>query len=150
MFEMTSMTRSEMMSRVRVKNTAPELTIGRRLHRHGFRDRFLQVNLQGKPVIALAKHESMIFVNGCFWLGHHECRYFRMPRLTANTGELQFRRTGTVTPDRLTSSDVLVGVSRFFGNLLSITIRPKNWSMKSQPRLLATKIGMRLPIRPSH
>lgn len=78
--ERVPMTRSEMMSRIGAKNTAPELKIRRGLHRRGFRYRLHQKDLPGKPDIVLPRHNVVIMVHGCFWHGHSGCRYFRLPR----------------------------------------------------------------------
>jgi DNA mismatch endonuclease (patch repair protein) len=64
--------RSEIMSRIRSKNTKPELLIRRAIHRMGFRFRLHQTDLPGKPDIVLARYRTVIQVRGCFWHGH-EC-----------------------------------------------------------------------------
>ena len=75
--------RSEVMSRIRSRDTKPELMLRSMLHRHGYR---FTVNgpknhtLPGKPDIVLPKHRTVIFVHGCFWHGHEHCPHFRMPK----------------------------------------------------------------------
>lgn len=64
------MDRSEMMARVRAKDTAPELMVRKMLHSFGFRFRLHQKTLPGKPDIVLPKYSTVIFVNGCFWHSH--------------------------------------------------------------------------------
>jgi len=78
--ERAPMTRSEMMSRIGGKNTAPELKVRRGLHRRGLRYRLHHKGLPGKPDIVLPRHNVVILVHGCFWHGHRGCRYFRLPR----------------------------------------------------------------------
>ncbi len=74
--------RSEVMSRIRSRNTKPELALRSMLHRLGYR---FTVNgpknkaLPGKPDIVLPKHHTVIFVHGCFWHGHENCRIARIP-----------------------------------------------------------------------
>jgi DNA mismatch endonuclease (patch repair protein) len=58
------------MSRIRGKNTSPELIVRRLLHRMGYRFRLHVKNLPGKPDIVLPKYKTVIFVHGCFWVGH--------------------------------------------------------------------------------
>ena len=70
--------RSRIMSRVRGKNTKPELTIRRGLHARGFRFRLHRRDLPGAPDIVLPKHQAVILVHGCFWHGH-DCHLFRWP-----------------------------------------------------------------------
>ncbi len=70
-------TRSHIMSLIKGKNTKPELLVRRFLFAHGFRFRVCQKNLPGKPDIVLAKYKTVIFVNGCFWHGHENCKEFR-------------------------------------------------------------------------
>lgn len=71
-------TRSRMMSRIRGKNTKPELIIRKLLHAAGLRFRLHRKDLPGKPDIVLPRYGFAIFVNGCFWHGH-QCSLFRMP-----------------------------------------------------------------------
>jgi DNA mismatch endonuclease, patch repair protein len=72
--------RSEVMSRIRSKNTKPELVVRSILHRMGYRFRLHRKDLPGKPDIVLAKHRTAIFVNGCFWHLHDGCSGGRYPK----------------------------------------------------------------------
>jgi len=72
--------RSEIMSKIRAKNTKPELWIRKGLHRLGFRFRLHDKNLPEKPDLILHKYRAVIFVQGCFWHGHDNCSRFRLPR----------------------------------------------------------------------
>lgn len=74
------MQRSEMMSRIGPKNTAPEIILRHGLHRAGFRYRLHRKDLPGKPDITLARHRVVIMIHGCFWHGHAGCRNFRIPK----------------------------------------------------------------------
>lgn len=71
-----SVTRSRMMSGIKGRNTKPELLIRSILHRRGFRFRLHVKDLPGKPDIVLPKHHAVIFIHGCFWHGHENCRLF--------------------------------------------------------------------------
>jgi DNA mismatch endonuclease (patch repair protein) len=71
--------RSEIMSRVRSKNTKPELFLRSSLHKLGFRFRIHSSALPGKPDMAFKKYGVALFVNGCFWHGHGKCRKSALP-----------------------------------------------------------------------
>ncbi|MCK5028138.1 MAG: DNA mismatch endonuclease Vsr [Bacteroidales bacterium] len=73
-------TRSYNMSRIKSRNTKPELIIRKFLHANGFRYRLNAKNLPGKPDIVLPKYKTVIFINGCFWHGHENCKYFVVPK----------------------------------------------------------------------
>lgn len=72
--------RRKCMSRIRSRNTRPEIIIRKFLFAHGFRFRINVKRLPGTPDIVLRKYKTVIFVNGCFWHGHEGCRYFRLPK----------------------------------------------------------------------
>lgn len=71
--------RSYNMSRIRGKDTKPELIVRSYLQREGLRLRLNDKRLPGKPDIALPEYRTAIFINGCFWHGHKGCRYFVVP-----------------------------------------------------------------------
>lgn len=72
--------RSFNMSRIRNKDTKPELAVRKHLFSAGFRYRLHDKRLPGKPDIILPKYKTVIFINGCFWHGHQGCRYFTVPK----------------------------------------------------------------------
>ena len=72
-------TRSYNMSRIKNKNTKPEILVRKFLFANGFRYRINDKKLLGKPDIVLPKYKTVIFVNGCFWHGHENCKYFKLP-----------------------------------------------------------------------
>jgi DNA mismatch endonuclease (patch repair protein) len=74
--------RSERMSRVRGKNSKPELAVRSIIHGLGYRYRLHRKELPGKPDIVLSKYRAVIFVHGCFWHRHHDpaCALARMPK----------------------------------------------------------------------
>ena len=73
-------TRSYNMSRIKGKNTKPEMMVRKFLHVNGFRYRLHVKDLPGKPDIVLPKYKTVIFVHGCFWHGHKGCKYFVVPK----------------------------------------------------------------------
>lgn len=73
-------TRSYNMSKIRSKDTKPELLVRNYLFANGFRYRLHKKNLPGKPDITLRKYSTIIFVHGCFWHGHKGCKYFIVPK----------------------------------------------------------------------
>lgn len=72
--------RHDCMSHIRSKDTAPEVTLRRELFRLSFRFRMNVHSLPGTPDIVLPKYRTVIFVNGCFWHGHKDCRLYTVPK----------------------------------------------------------------------
>jgi DNA mismatch endonuclease, patch repair protein len=72
-------TRSYNMSQIRSKDTKPELLVRKYLFAHGLRYKLHDKKLPGNPDIVLPKYKSVVFVNGCFWHGHDNCKYFVIP-----------------------------------------------------------------------
>lgn len=67
------------MSKIRSKNTKPERMLRSVLHRLGFRFQIHRKDLPGKPDIVLPKYRTVIFVHGCYWHYHKDCREGRIP-----------------------------------------------------------------------
>lgn len=72
--------RSFNMSMIKGKNTKPELIVRKFLFKNGFQFRLNVKDLPGKPDIVLPKFKTIVFVNGCFWHGHDNCKYFVVPK----------------------------------------------------------------------
>jgi len=72
--------RSYNMSRIRSKNTKPEMLVRKFLFSKGFRYRLHDKKLPGKPDIVLPKYKTVIFIHGCYWHGHSGCKYFVVPK----------------------------------------------------------------------
>jgi len=72
--------RSWNMSRIKGKDTKPELVVRSLLHRMGFRFRVHLRRLPGCPDITLPRWKSIIFVHGCFWHRHANCRFAYTPK----------------------------------------------------------------------
>jgi DNA mismatch endonuclease, patch repair protein len=82
--------RSANMSRIRGKDTEPELVLRRALHAEGFRFRLHRRDLPGRPDLVLPKHKAVIFVHGCFWHAHDGCVYATMPATRAEFWRAKF------------------------------------------------------------
>ncbi len=72
--------RSENMSKIRSRNTKPELFLRSLLHRNGFRYRVNYPLVSGKPDLYFTKKRIAIFVHGCFWHRHEGCKYAYTPK----------------------------------------------------------------------
>lgn len=77
---MTKEQRSRCMASIHSRATKPEMVVRRYLFAHGFRYRVNHLRLPGHPEIVMRKYRTVIFVNGCFWHGHEECKYFVLPK----------------------------------------------------------------------
>jgi DNA mismatch endonuclease, patch repair protein len=73
-------TRSYNMSRIKGKDTKPEILVRKFLFSKGFRYRLHDKKLPGRPDIVLPKYKIVIFIHGCFWHGHEGCKYFVIPK----------------------------------------------------------------------
>jgi DNA mismatch endonuclease, patch repair protein len=72
--------RSYNMSRIRSKDTKPEMLVRRFLFSKGYRYRLHDKKLPGKPDLVLPKYKTVIFIHGCFWHSHENCKYFVAPK----------------------------------------------------------------------
>jgi DNA mismatch endonuclease, patch repair protein len=75
-----TMSRSLLMSRIKSKDTKPELAVRRFLHARGFRYARHRRDLPGTPDIVLPKYRTVVFVHGCLWHGHIPCSKYLPPR----------------------------------------------------------------------
>jgi DNA mismatch endonuclease (patch repair protein) len=90
--------RSYNMSQIRSKNTKPEELVRKALFTTEFRYRKNDKRLQGHPDIVLKKYRTVIFVNGCFWHKHENCRYFVWPK--SNTKYWKNKINGNIKRDK--------------------------------------------------
>lgn len=77
---LTPQARSERMSRVRAKDSKPEMQLRRLVHGLGFRYRLHARDLPGKPDLVLPRWRAVIFMHGCFWHRHPGCALARLPK----------------------------------------------------------------------
>lgn len=76
----TPVQRHRNMAAIHSASTKPELTLRLALWHQGFRYRINDKSLPGRPDIVLPKYRTVIFVHGCFWHGHKDCRYYTVPQ----------------------------------------------------------------------
>ncbi|MCK5225990.1 MAG: DNA mismatch endonuclease Vsr [Planctomycetes bacterium] len=95
----TKKQRSFNMSRIRGKDTKPEMVVRSMVHQMGYRYRLHDKKLPGKPDLVLKRHKKIIFVHGCFWHVHN-CKYGRVkPKTNAEFWEK--KRTGNRERDKV-------------------------------------------------
>jgi DNA mismatch endonuclease (patch repair protein) len=70
---LTPKQRKKTMTRVKSRDTSPEMRVRRLAHRLGYRFRLHRKDLPGQPDLVFPKHNKVIFVHGCFWHGHQGC-----------------------------------------------------------------------------
>jgi len=80
------------MAAIKSKNTKPELTIRKNLYELGFRYRIHNKNIPGKPDISNVSKKIAIFVNGCFWHYHKNCKYSRLPKTRKEWWEKKLKK----------------------------------------------------------
>ncbi|MGE4519058.1 MAG: very short patch repair endonuclease [Desulfobacteraceae bacterium] len=91
MDNLTRAHRSWNMSRIKSRDTKPELIVRSILHRMGYRFRLHRKDLPGKPDIVLSKYNTIIFVHGCFWHRHEGCKYAYFPKSKVDFWEAKFQ-----------------------------------------------------------
>ena len=93
------------MSNVKSKNTKPEILVRKFLFSHGYRYRVNRKDLPGKPDIVLPKYKTVVFINGCFWHGHKNCKYATIPE--SNREFWLTKITGNVKRDKQTREKLI-------------------------------------------
>ena len=81
------------MSRIRGRDTIPELKVRSTLHRLGYRFRLHTSSLPGRPDIVLPKYKTVVFVHGCFWHRHSGCKYAYSPKSNVEFWREKFEQT---------------------------------------------------------
>ena len=80
-----------MMARIKGKGTKPELLVRQMAHRFGYRFRLYQRNLPGSPDLVFPRLKLVIFVNGCFWHRHENCKYAYNPKTNVEFWTCKFK-----------------------------------------------------------
>ena len=86
----TKKQRSKNMAAIRSKNTKPEITVRKTMYKIGLRYRLHRKDLPGKPDIVLGPVKLALFVNGCFWHRHVNCKYAYNPKTRKNFWNKKF------------------------------------------------------------
>jgi DNA mismatch endonuclease, patch repair protein len=92
-------TRSYNMSRIKGKNTKPEIMVRKYLFANGIRYRLHDKTLPGKPDIVINKLKTIIEVRGCFWHGHKNCKYG--DKIKTASSEISQRVSTAMIRDRI-------------------------------------------------
>ena len=96
--------RSRNMSAIKSKNTKPEIKVRKILHSMGYRFRLHRKDLPGSPDIVLPKYKTVIFVHGCFWHRHKNCKYASTPKTRQEFWEAKFREN--INRDKLNQENL--------------------------------------------
>ena len=96
--------RSRNMSAIKSKNTKPEIKVRKVLHSMGYRFRLHRKDLPGSPDIVLPKYKTVIFVHGCFWHRHENCKYASTPKTRQEFWEAKFREN--INRDKLNQENL--------------------------------------------
>lgn len=83
--------RSEMMSRIRGKETKPEIAVRKAAHRMGYRFRLHRRDLPGSPDLVFPVRKTALFVHGCFWHRHEGCRLAYNPKSNVEFWQTKFK-----------------------------------------------------------
>jgi DNA mismatch endonuclease (patch repair protein) len=98
------MTRSENMSRIRSKNTRPEMTIRKLIWSMGYRYRLHRKDLPGKPDLVFSGRHKVLFVHGCFWHAHTCKEGIRNPK--SNQGYWLAKRQHNIERDKIAVNEL--------------------------------------------
>lgn len=97
--------RSFRMSRIRGKDTKPEILLRKKLHGMGFRYRLHEKLLPGRPDIVLPKYRAVVFVHGCFWHHHQGCKVANNPKSNSDFWQKKFE--DNISRDKLNEARLL-------------------------------------------
>jgi DNA mismatch endonuclease (patch repair protein) len=110
------------MSRIRGKDTKPEMLVRSYLHAQGLRFRLHVKNLPGTPDIVLPKYCAAVFVHGCFWHCHEGCRYFVIPKTRT---EFWMQKIGRNVANDLRQQSELVAAGWKVLTVWECSLKPK-------------------------
>ena len=127
MDRLTKEQRHRCMSAIRGKNTKPEIVVRKFLFGRGFRYRLNHPRLPGHPDIVLRKYRTVIFVNGCFWHGHDNCKYYRLPKTNVDFWRKKVERNKKRDVEEQRQLVTMGGIALQSGSA--------SWNLKSVRRL---------------
>ncbi|MEI9927836.1 MAG: DNA mismatch endonuclease Vsr [Sphingomonas sp.] len=90
--KLTPEARSALMAKVRSKDTAPEIRVRKAAHAMGLRFRLGRRDLPGSPDLVFPRHQLAVFVHGCFWHRHPDCRRASVPATRPDFWEVKFAK----------------------------------------------------------
>ena len=93
--KLTAEKRSEIMSKIKGKNTKIEIKVRKYLFSKGFRYRKNDKRYPGTPDLVLPKYKTAVFINGCFWHGHENCKLYRLPKSNVEFWQKKIERNQT-------------------------------------------------------
>lgn len=97
--------RSRNMAKIRAKDTKPEVFVRSLLHRNGLRFRVADARIFGKPDLYFSKKQVAIFIHGCYWHRHPDCKYAYTPKSNVDFWQKKF--DANVTRDKMVKSHLL-------------------------------------------
>ena len=132
------LSRSEIMARIRPRDSEPELVVRRTLHALGLRFRLHVRRLPGTPDVVLPRHRTVVLVHGCFWHRHAGCPYSTVPKTNADFWQEKFARN--VERDRTVAAEL-----KGLGWRVLVV-----WECETRdPAALRRRLRARFPRRPS-
>ncbi|HAT1597530.1 TPA: DNA mismatch endonuclease Vsr [Legionella pneumophila] len=125
--------RSRNMAAIKGKNTRPEMAVRQYLHKEGFRYRLHKKDLPGKPDIVLKKYNTVLFINGCFWHRHKDCRYAYTPKSNLKFWQNKFDKN---VENDLKKQDHLKTLGWNVIVIWECEIKNKNWQERLKNRII--------------
>jgi DNA mismatch endonuclease, patch repair protein len=111
------------MSRIRAKDTKPEIIVRKFLFGEGFRYKLHERSLPGTPDLVFPKHRIALFIHGCFWHGHKSCKYFVIPKTRAEWW------TEKINHNRLLDIENMIKLRKLGWRVITVfecSLRPKH------------------------
>lgn len=132
--------RSEIMAKISRKETKPEILVRKYLFSRGFRYRKNVKTLPGKPDIVLPKYKTVIFVNGCFWHGHKNCK--KAALLTTNFNFWKEKIDKNIIRDRKNIHDLKkMGYNVIVVWQCSLTVKKRDETLEKLKESLLSSIS---------
>jgi DNA mismatch endonuclease (patch repair protein) len=148
----TKSERSRIMAQVHSKDTTPELIVRSTIHRLGYRFSLSAKKLPGKPDIVLSRFHKLIFVHGCFWHQHKNCKASKKP--SSNSEYWNNKLDRNILRDRKNTAslkksgwDVLIIWECQIRNTISLSNKLANFMKTPNPRWRSSRTPMPKNIR---
>lgn len=118
------------MSKIRGKNTKPEILVRKWLWKNGYRYRLHASDLSGKPDIVFRSKKAVIFIHGCFWHRHHGCKYSSTPKTHQDFWSAKFELNIKRDKENLKHLE-----NQGWNILILWECEIKNWELQAEPKL---------------